>query len=73
VIFRPGALNADTEMLIKHGERAERGTPMFKTIGDGPSSWRTFYDRAVTANVIVSVALLPSGIELDPVAFFTNP
>ena len=70
VIFRPGALNADTEMLVKDGERAEPGTPLFKTVGEGASSWRTFYDRGVTANVIVSVAMMPSGAELDPVAFF---
>ena len=72
VIFRPGALNADTQMLIKDGEHAEPGTPLFKTVGEGASSWRTFYDRGVTANVIVSVAALPSGAELDPVAFFST-
>lgn len=72
VIFRPGALNADTELLIKDGERAEPGTPLFKIVGEGASSWRTFYDRRVTANVIASVAALPSGAELDPVAFFAN-
>jgi hypothetical protein len=72
VIYRPGALNADTQMLIKDGERAEPGTPLFKTVGEGASSWRTFYDRATTANVIVSVAALPSGAEVDPVAFLTT-
>lgn len=72
IIFRPGALNADTQMLIKDGERAELGTPLFKTVAEGASSWRTFYDRGVTANVIASVAALPSGAELDPVAFFTT-
>jgi hypothetical protein len=72
VIFRPGALNSDTQLLIKDGERAELGTPLFKTIGEGASSWRTFYDRGVTANVIASVAALPSGAEVDPVAFFTT-
>jgi hypothetical protein len=72
IIFRPGALSADTQLLIKDGERAELGTPLFKTIGDGASSWRTFYDRGVSANVIVSVAALPSGAELDPVAFLTT-
>jgi hypothetical protein len=72
IIFRPGALNDDTQMLIKDGERAEPGTPLFKTVGEGASSWRTFYDRGVTANVIVSVAVLPSGAELDPVAFLTT-
>jgi hypothetical protein len=70
VIYRPGALNADTELLVKDGERADLGTPLFKTIGDGASSWRAFYDRGTTANVIVSVAALPSGAEVDPVAFF---
>ena len=72
VIYRPGALNIDTQLLIKDGERAEPGTPLFKTVGEGASSWRTFYDRAVTANVIASVAALPSGAELDPVAFLTT-
>jgi hypothetical protein len=72
VIYRPGALSTDTEMLIKDGERAEPGTPLFKTVGDGASSWRTFYDRRVAANVIVSVAALPSGAEIDPVAFFAT-
>ena len=72
IIFRPGALNDDTQMLIKDGEHAEPGTPLFKTVGEGASSWRTFYDRTVTANVVVSVAALPSGSELDPVAFFTT-
>jgi len=70
VIYRPGALNVDTQLMVKDGERAELGTPLFKTIGGGASSWRTFYDRGVTANVIASVAALPSGAELDPVAFF---
>jgi len=72
IIYRPGALGADTEILVKDGQRAEPGTPLFRTIGDGASSWRTFYDRGMTANVIASVAALPSGAELDPVAFFAG-
>jgi hypothetical protein len=72
IIYRPGALNSDTELLIKNGDRAEFGTPLFKAIGEGASSWRTFYDRGVTANVIASVAALPSGSELDPVALFAQ-
>jgi len=70
VIFRPGALDVDTELIAKDGDRVAAGAPLFKTIGEGASSWRTFYDRGVTANVIASVAALPSGAELDPVAFF---
>ena len=72
IIYRPGALNLDTQLLVKDGERAEAGTPLFKTVGDGASSWRTFYDRGMTANVIASVAALPSGAEMDPVAFFAQ-
>jgi hypothetical protein len=72
IIYRPGALGTDSEVLVKDGQRAEPGTPLFKTIGEGASSWRTFYDRSVTANVIASVAALPSGVELDPVAFFAT-
>jgi hypothetical protein len=72
IIFRPGALDADTELIVKDGDRVAAGAPLFKTIGDGASSWRTFYDRGVTANVIASVAALPSVSELDPVAFFTQ-
>ena len=72
ITYRAGALNADTELLVKNGDRAEIGTPLFKVIGEGASSWRTFYDRSVTANVIASVAALPSGSELDPVAFFAT-
>jgi hypothetical protein len=71
IIFRPGALDADTELIVKDGDRVGAGAPLFKTIGEGASSWRTFYDRGVTANVIASVAALPTGAELDPVAFFS--
>ena len=72
IIFRPGALDADTELIVKHGDRVAAGAPLLKTVGEGASSWRTFYDRGVTANVIASVAALPSVAELDPVAFFTQ-
>lgn len=72
IIFRPGALDVDTELSVKDGDRVTSGAPLFKVVGDGASSWHTFYDRGVTANVIASVVALPSGAELDPVAFFTT-
>jgi len=72
IIFRPGALNVDIAVSVKDGDRVTSGAPLFKVIGDGASSWHTFYDRGVTANVIVSVVALPSGAELDPVAFFAT-
>lgn len=71
VTFRPGANAVDTELLVRDGARVDLGTPLFKTIGEGASSWRTFYDRGMTANVIASVVALPSGAEVDPVSFFT--
>ena len=70
VIFRPGALDMDTEVIVKDGDRVAAGAPLFTISGEGASSWHTFYDRGVTANVIASVMALPSGSELDPVAFF---
>jgi len=70
VIFRPGALDVDTEVIVKDGDRVAAGAPLFKISGEGASSWHTFYDSGVTANVIASVSALPSGSELDPVAFF---
>ncbi len=72
VTFRPGANNVDTELLVPDGARVEPGSPLFKTIGAGASSWATFYDRGVTANVIASVVALPGETEVDPVAFFTR-
>lgn len=72
VTFRPGALNVDTVLIAMHGDTVEPGAALFKTVGEGASSWRTFYDSRVTANVIASVAALPSGAELDPIAFFTT-
>ena len=70
VIFRPGALDVDTDVTVKDGDRVAAGAPLFTISGEGASSWHTFYDRGVTANVIASVMALPSGSELDPVAFF---
>jgi hypothetical protein len=72
VVYRPGTLGIDTELLAQDGASVEAGTPLFRTIGEGPSSWRTFYDRAVTANVIVSVTSVPAGFELDPVQFLSE-
>ena len=72
VTFRPGANNVDTQLLVPDGERVELGSPLFKTIGAGASSWAAFYDRGMTANVVASVVALPGESELDPVEFFTK-
>jgi hypothetical protein len=58
------------QVLVKNGQAVEAGGPLFTIRGGGASSWRTFYDPGVTAQVIASVAALPSGSELDPVPLF---
>lgn len=68
--LRPGALNTDVQMIVKDGDTIAAGAPIFKIVGPGPSSWATFYDKNVTAQVIASVATRPQGTEVDPVPVF---
>ena len=70
VTLRPGALNRDVQLIVKDGQAIAAGSPLFTIADEGASSWRTFYDRSVTAQVIVSVQSWPSGTELDPVPLF---
>lgn len=72
LVLRPGALDRDVQLLVKDGQAVGVGTPLFKVVGTGPSSWRTFYDPTVTAQVIASLVGVPSGAELDPVALFAR-
>jgi len=66
MIYRPGALAKDTELLVEDGATVKVGDPLFKVIASGPSSWSTFYDAGMLSQVLVSLAALPSGRELDP-------
>jgi len=68
--LRPGAIDRDVQLLVKNGDTVVLGQALFKTLTTGASSWRTFYDSSVTAQVVASAAALPSGSELDPVPFF---
>lgn len=68
--IRPGAIDRDIQLLVKDGDNVPAGTPLFKTLTTGASSWKTFYDSAVTAQVLVSVTEQPSGAEVDPVPVF---
>jgi biotin carboxyl carrier protein len=68
--LRPGALDRDIQLLVKDGDTVVLGQTLFKTLTTGASSWRTFYDASVTAQVVASVAALPSGTEIDPVPVF---
>ena len=68
--LRPGALDKDVQLLVKDGDTVAAGAPVFKIIGSGPSSWATFYDKGVTAQVLASVTTRPQGTEVDPVPVF---
>jgi len=68
--LRPGAIGTDIQLLVKDGDTVTAGAPLFKTLTTGASSWATFYDKGVTAQVIASVTAQPSGNELDPVPVF---
>lgn len=69
--LRPGALDADSELLVKDGATVTAGTPLVRVIGDGPSSWRTFYDRTVEAQVVASLTTA-AGADLDAVPLFAR-
>ena len=66
MIYRPGALGVDTELLVRDGQRIAVGEPLFRQIGPGRSSWATFYDAGSPFQVVVSLQALPSGRDLDP-------
>lgn len=70
VKIRPAAIDRDIQLLVKDGDIITAGAPLFKTITTAPSSWATFYDRTVTAQVMVSITARPSGVEVDPVPVF---
>lgn len=64
--FRPGALGVDTEVLAQDGQRVAVGDPLFRATGSGRSSWATFYDPTIPFQVVVSLNLVPSGADADP-------
>ncbi|HZP95991.1 MAG TPA: hypothetical protein VFC31_06615 [Candidatus Limnocylindria bacterium] len=68
--LRPGAIDRDIRLLVSDGQTVAIGAPLFKTITTGASSWATFYDNTVTAQVVASVTAQPSGNEIDPVPAF---
>ena len=68
--IRPGAIDKDVKLLVKDGDIVGAGQALFTTLSDGPSSWKTFYDANVRAQVVASAVALPSGNEVDPVPVF---
>jgi hypothetical protein len=69
--LRPGALNIDSEVLVRDGSTVSAGTPLVRVIGSGASSWRTFYDRNLQAQVVASLTTA-GGADLDAVPVFTR-
>jgi hypothetical protein len=70
--YRPGSLGRDTELLVRDGQRVAAGQPLFRVIGDGRSSWATFYDARIPYQVVVSLQAMPSLRELDAFTFFVD-
>jgi len=68
--IRPGAIDKDIKLVVKDGDIVGAGQALFTTLTDGPSSWQTFYDANVRAQVIASAVALPSRNEIDPVPVF---
>ncbi len=68
--LRPAAVDRDVKLLVKDGDTIAAGGGLFMTLSTAASSWQTFYDKNVTAQVIASVNAQPSGNELDPVPVF---
>lgn len=68
--LRPGLIDKDIQMLVKDGDTVSAGAPLFRTLTTGASSWATFYDSSVTAQVVASAIALPANVEVDPVPIF---
>ena len=66
--LRPGVLDRDVQLLVKDGDTIAAGAPLLKTLTTGASSWKTFYDANVTAQIVASAS--SGGNEIDPVALF---
>jgi hypothetical protein len=65
--LRPGALKTDTEIVVRESE-VRAGTPLFRVVGTGASSWQARYDATVGAQVIVSLETA-AGADLDAARF----
>ena len=69
--LRPGALDVDSELLVKDGSTVTAGTPLVRVIGAGASSWQSFYDRTLDAQVVASFTTA-AGADLDAVSLFAR-
>jgi hypothetical protein len=65
ITYRPGAMGAVTEVLVRDGATVAAGDPLFRLIAPGRSSWAAFYNSGAPYQVVVSLQSLPSGRDLD--------
>ena len=76
LVYRGDSLDhltgSDTELLVRDGQLIGTGQPLFRVIGEGRSSWATFYDARVPFQVVVSLQASPSGRELDAFGYFVD-
>ena len=68
--LRPGVAGTDVQLLVKDGDTVAAGAPLLKTLTTGASSWHTFYDPNVNAQIVASMTAQPAGTEVDPVPVF---
>jgi hypothetical protein len=62
--YRPGALETATLLVAKDEAPVRAGDDLFRVASEGPSSWREFYDSAVTYQIVVSL-YSAAGADLD--------
>src|SRR5262249_815319 len=72
IIYRLPAQSTDSVVLVNDGQQVEANDPLFRIVGTGPSSWNTFYDKTMLSPVLVSLAAIPSGRELDAAPLFSR-
>ena len=65
ITYRPGTLDAVTELLVRDGARVAARDPLFRLVAPGRSSWTTFYNSSAPYDVVVSLQAIPSGRDLD--------
>lgn len=69
--LRPGALGTSSEVLVRDGQSVDGGTPLVRVTGSGASSWATFYDTALTAQVVASL-VSAAGQDLDAAGLYAR-
>ena len=67
--LRAGALGTDTDLLVR-ASQITAGAPLFKVIGQGPSSWHEFYDDSIPFQIVVSL-VNGAGADLDAASSVT--